>query len=119
MLTITHKMYLLHYHVEGFDSYQIMTLKDAIQKIKQGVEKNSCALNENIYSDEFDSLVLNGVITAAEPEKNGQSIMEYMTQKILKELDDMEIVESGYTVYYEGCEYVALVEMKNNEGTRY
>ena len=119
MLTITHKMYLLHHHDEGFDSYEIMTLEEATEKMKEGVEKNSCALNENIYSDEFDSLVLNGIITADEPEKKGQSIMEYMTQKILKALDNKEIIENGYTVYYEGSEYVALVEMTNNKGERY
>lgn len=112
-------MYLIHHHDEGFDSYEIMTLEEATEKIKQGVEKNSCALNENIYTDEFHSLVLNGIITADEPSKNGQSIMEYMTQRILKGLDERDIIENGYTVYYEGSEYVALVEFNNNKGERY
>ena len=96
-----------------------MTLEEAVEKIKQGVEKNSCALNENIYTDEFDSLVLNGIITKDESNKNSQHIMEYMTQKILKTLDNKAIIENGYTVYYEGSEYVALVEMNNNQGERY
>lgn len=119
MSTITHKMYLLHHHDEGFDSYEIMTLEEATEKIKQGIEKNSCALNENIYSDEFDSLVLRGVISKEEEKKHEYEIIKYMAQKILRDLNVRENVEDGYTVYYEGSEYVALVEINNNKGERY
>ena len=112
-------MYLLHHHDEGFDSYQIMTLEEAQETLKQGVQNNSCALNEYIYSDEFDSLVLNEVISKEDAKKHEHDILEYMAVKILTDLDEMEKVTEGYTVYYEGREYVALVKIKNDEGTRY
>ena len=110
---------MLHHHDEGFDSYQIMTLEEAIKKLKQCVETNGCALNQDIYYDEFDELVLKGVISKEEEKKHEYEIIKYMAQKILRDLNVRENVENGYTVYYEGSEFIAVVKIQDNEGTRY
>ena len=83
------------------------------------METNGCALNQDIYYDEFDELVLKGVISKEEEKKHEYEIIKYMAQKILRDLNVRENVENGYTVYYEGSEFIAVVKIEDNEGTRY
>ena len=107
-------MYLLHYHSQGNDSYEIVSWEVAVAKMKKELQENIYGLDENIYLDQFDE--------EDEPEikklETTYEIFEYMANKMLKKLDEPFIKENGYTIYYADEEYTALVVIKNNEGSR-
>ena len=112
-------MYLFHAHEPGCDFFKLLTFEDAVTKMLNNISKSRDVLDENVYLDMYDDLIIGRDIMEGDiiPDNETEKIMQFMGGYLIKKLEKMlktPEAKNTFQVFYEGGIYETIVLFENN-----